>query len=400
MRSTAQDGPVQSLFQSDPFLGFGPSRFRPADDPFLGHQIRGRSQAKLKLGVREHAPKWPGVYAMLDPRGRVIYVGKAKNLRCRLLSYLPPRKPCPQAGKILRHTRTLVWEQAADEFAALLRELELIRRFRPRFNVLGQPGLRRYVYLCVGKSPAPHVYIAAEPNKKDLAAFGPLIGRARVYEAARRLNDFYQLRDCPSRVPFSFADQPELFGEEKAPRCLRHDIGNCLGPCAALCSRTGYGEKVRAVKAFLEGKNRGPLAVLTERMLAAAVALRFEQASAIRDRLQDLTWLEERLTFLRSARRGKSGIYSLTGADGRAVWYLIHRGEVGAAVREPHDLDSRSKVQEIFDAVFDTERGPVTDRTVDSVLLVSAWFRKYGAEKANLRSYASTFKPCKIPLSA
>jgi excinuclease ABC subunit C len=386
MPPPAQDG----LFDADPFGGFGPSRFRPAGENPVGHRLRGRSEAKLLRGVKGHAPKLPGVYGMLDPRGRVIYVGKAKCLRARLLSYFRSNSRDRKAGRILRHTRTLVWEQTADEFAALLRELELIRRFRPRFNVLGQPGARRYIYLCLGKQPAPYAYLTREPTGKEVARYGPLVGRGRADDAVRRLNDWFKLRDCPSTVPLAFADQPELFPADRSPGCLRLDIGNCLGPCAGLCTRKGYAANVRSAKAFLDGRDRTPLKELTKRMTVAAAELRFEQAAAARDRLRLLSWLDDRLTFLRSARKGGSFVYPLAGPDGRTVWYLIHRGEVWAALREPHDEATLAAAIEAIEAVFaeaPAEDG-ITYRTVDSVLLVTAWFRKYAAEKARLLTAA------------
>lgn len=378
----AQDG----LFDADPFAGFGPSRFRPACDVPTGHRVRGKAARTLLRGVKSHAPKLPGVYGMLDDRGRVVYVGKAKSLRARLLSYFRENSRDPKAGKIIRHTRTLVWEHAADEFAALLRELELIRRFRPRFNVLGQPGPRRYVYLCLGKSPAPYAYLSREPTGKEVAAYGPLVGRGRLEDAVRRLNDYFKLRDCPGTVKMAFADQPELFTADLSVRCLRHDIANCLGPCAGLCSRKEYGANVRAAKAFLDGRDRTALKDLTRRMTAASAEMRYEQATALRDRLQLLARLDERLTFLRNARDAGSFVYPLAGPDGTIVWYLIHRGEVRAAVRVPRDEAALAAVAEVIAAVFaePAAAGGPTCRTVDSVLLVSAWFRKYAAEKAKL----------------
>jgi excinuclease ABC subunit C len=382
MPPPAQDG----LFDADPFTGFGPSRFRPPGETPTGHRVRGRSEPKLLRGVKEHAPKLPGVYGMLDPRGRVVYIGKAKNLRARLLSYFRTNSRDPKAGRILGHTRALVWEQTADEFAALLRELELIRRFRPRFNVLGQPGTRRYVYLCLGKQPAPYAYLTREPTGKEVACYGPLVGRGRADDAVRRLNDWFKLRDCPVTVPMVFADQPELFPDDRSARCLRYDIGNCLGPCGGLCTRKGYGANVRAAKAFLDGRDRSVLTELTRRMTAAAAELRFEQATAARDRLRLLSWLDDRLTFLRGARKGGSFVYPLAGPDGRTVWYLIHRGEVWAALWEPHDGPALAATLEVIEQVFAEPAGEagVTDRTVDSVLLVFAWFRKHAAEKAKL----------------
>src|SRR5262249_40531643 len=142
-----------------------------------------------------------------------------------------------KAGKIIRHTRVLVWEQTGDEFAALLRELELIQRLRPRFNVLGLPGLARHHYICVGKSTAPSVYITHKPAGKELGIYGPLVPRWRSDEAVRRLNDWFKLRDCPQTVPLAFSDQPQLFPENRSPRCMRFELAMCLGPCTAACTR-------------------------------------------------------------------------------------------------------------------------------------------------------------------
>lgn len=385
MASSAQDGPPRTLFDLDPFTGFGPSRFRPADEDATGHSVRGRGEKALRRGVRDLAPKIPGVYGMLDAKGRVVYIGKAKCLRSRLMSYFREGRD-PKAGRILSHTRTLVWEHAHDELAALLRELELIRRFRPRFNVIGQPGPRRYVYLCLGKSPAAYAYFSREPTGKEVACYGPFVGRGMAEDAVRRLNDWFRLRDCPSTVPLVFADQPELFPEDRSPKCLRYDLGTCAGPCAGACSRAEYAAHVRAAKAFLDGRDKAVLREMTARMTTAAAELKFEQATAMRDRLQCLTWLSDRLTFLRSARKGGSFVYPLTGHDGRTVWYLIHRGEVTGVVREPTCRVTHAATLATIEAAF---AAPIPDHglmgsIVDSVLLVHGWFRKYTSEKSRL----------------
>lgn len=396
MSRTREGIVAPGLFEPSAFTGFGPSRFRPVNTPSTGHGIRGRTQPKLLEGVKSHAPKRPGVYAMLDPRGRVVYVGKAKCLRVRLMSYFRTKSRDPKAGRILRHTRTLVWEHAADEFAALLRELELIRRFRPRFNVLGQPGPRRQVYLVLGKSPAPCAYLTREPTGKELAAYGPVLSRGRAQESVRRLNDWFQLRDCPSTQAMAFADQKPLFPDERGAGCLRYELGTCLGPCGGLCTRKDYGDAVRAAKAFLDGRDKSPLVELEARMKEASAALRFEQALAIRDRLLALKWVDDRLTFLRTARRGRSFVYPLAGPDGTTVWYLIHRGEVRAAVREPHDAASRVEAMKLIDDVF-ADRGPAArsdDRYVDSVLLVAAWFRVRPQEKAKVFTRSAAAARC------
>src|SRR5947209_4053880 len=92
------------LFQAGPFAGFGPSLYH-ATDEIIGHRIRGKEACRLKRGVRDHAPRRPGVYGMFDGRGRLIYIGKAKSLRCRLLSYFRENSRDPKAGKIIERAR-------------------------------------------------------------------------------------------------------------------------------------------------------------------------------------------------------------------------------------------------------------------------------------------------------
>lgn len=396
MRRSGRDQPDLFGTADDRFAGFGQSRFRaPTDEP-SGFAIRLRGAAKLKEAVRDHAPRTPGVYGMLGPKGHVVYIGKAKSLRSRLLSYFRDSSD-PKAEKIIRHTHTLVWENVPDEFAALLRELELIRRFRPRFNVLGQPGRQRYVYLCLGRGPAASAYLSREPTGKEIAAFGPFVGRGQSQDAVRRFNLEFGLRDCPSTVPMHFADRGELFDADRAAKCLRYELGTCLGPCGGFCTTGQYAERVKAARAFLEGKDTAVLKRLTQEMAAAAAEQRYEQATVIRDRLQAMQWLTDKLTFLRTARATNSFVYPLTGADDRRRWYLIHGGVVRAAVVEPSCAATATVAAERIAAVF---ADPITatanlERCVDSVLIVTGWFRKRESEKAALLTRAAADARCR-----
>jgi excinuclease ABC subunit C len=375
---------VATLFPVDAFAGFGPTAARPAAfDPALG-RVRSRKEAKLRAGVRAESPKLPGVYGMLGKHGDLIYVGKAKSLRARLMSYFRESRD-PKAGRILQHTRTLVWETVPDEFGALVRELELIRRHRPRFNVLGQPGRQRYCYVCLGRTPAPYAYVSRAPTGKDLGVYGPFTSAARAGEAVRRLNDWYRLRDCAQTVAMHFAEQGELFPEDRSPGCLRFEIGTCAGPCAGACTRNGYGGHVRAAKRFLDGTDDKPLKELGALMLAASEAMQFERAAALRDRLTELEWLSEKLNWLRHARKENTFVYPLAGPDGRTVWYLIHRGRVRGACYRPVCENSLVVARTLLGDVFSNDPGPgVTPGQVDHVLLVSGWFRKNPAEREGL----------------
>src|SRR5205085_2560216 len=129
-------------------------------------------------------------------------------------------------------------------------------------------------------------------------------------------NDGFALRDCPQKQEMVFADQGEFFPEPRAAGCIRHEIGTCLGPCAAACTRAAYAGRVGAARAFLEGTDAALLAALGRDMAAAAAALAFERAAALRDRLQSLQWLHEHLERLRRLRAGQSFIYPVGGPEG------------------------------------------------------------------------------------
>jgi excinuclease ABC subunit C len=313
----------------------------------------------------------------------LIYVGKAKSLRTRLMGYFRPSRD-EKASKIVREARGLAWEVAANEFGALLRELELIRRWQPRFNVLGQPRRHRRYYICIGRRPAPYAFAAAKAPSTSLAAFGPVPGMYKARDVVRRLNDWFRLRDCPQKQTMVFAGQGELFPLVRTPGCLRHDIGHCLAPCAAACTRQDYAFHVEAALDFLRGKDRSPLEILEREMNAASAALQFERAAILRDRLDSLGWLAKHLERLRQAVR-HSFVYPVTDANGGEIWYLIRHGLVRAAVPAPEDDASRDMARRCLEEVYEHASASVDmpgPDEIDGVLLVAAWFRRHKEERA------------------
>jgi excinuclease ABC subunit C len=347
--------------------------------------------------MRRDCPRMPGVYGWIDARGELIYVGKAKNLRARLLSYFRPKSREAKAGRILQNTRALVWEIAPSEFAALLRELELIQRWQPRFNVQGQPRHRRHTYVCVGRRPAATVFLSKRPPRTAFAAFGPVPSGFQASEAVRRVNDWFRLRDCPQSQEMTFADQPELFALPLSPGCIRHEIGTCLGPCAAVCSRDQYAANVRDVLAFLRGQHVTPLTAVEREMTTASANLEFERAAALRDKLESLTWLHEHLRRVRVAAM-LSCVYPVRGHDERERWYLIHGGRVRAAVPVPHDGRSRRETARLLESIYGdgtASAGPTDVTEIDGVLLVAAWFRSRAEERQRILEPAAALALCR-----
>ncbi len=385
------------LFARPRFSGFGPNYLFPSSEPLSPRQVEGSTKADLRRLVRRDCPQRPGVYGMVDAHGELLYVGKAKRLRTRLLSYFRCKDRRAKPRRLLDRTATIAWEIAADEFAALLRELELIRRWRPRYNVRGQPSGIRYTYVCVGRPPASYVFLSVRLPAGTQATFGPVPAGMRAREAIRRLNDQLRLRDCPKSQPLTFADQSTLFVDPRGAGCLRFEIGTCLGPCIAACTSREYHRQIRAARAFLAGTDQMVLCQLRREMAAASAEQAYERAAALRDRLEPLDWLWHQLERLRRAQEQLQFVYRIRGADGRETWYLLRRGLVVSVVPAPRTAEDRRAVAAMIRQTYDQANPilPASAEQLAALFLVAAWFRRAPAELERTMSPDEALQLCR-----
>jgi excinuclease ABC subunit C len=325
---------MEAILTEETFVEFGFDALMP-HQPAPTLRLDCEDGDQLRRLVRTTIPKQPGVYGMLDAIGRLIYVGKSKALRNRLLSYFLPNCADEKAGRIIQATCSLVWETQPSEFAALLREQYLIRSFQPRFNVQGMPNRQKPGFLCLGKAPAHCFFVSPQPDPSMKAWEGPLFGTGRLKRAADILNRIFRLRDCSNQTKFYFSDQLSLFENESKPGCLRHEIGTCLGPCIQGCSRTAYVRSVDEAQQFLAGHTERVIEELEATMHLSADRLHFENAARLREDLKVARWLSRRLAEHSKARQTLTCIYPVKGCDGRDIWYLIRRGVVEHAVPAP-----------------------------------------------------------------
>lgn len=398
---------MDAILQDRPFFDFGNDALYPYARTGLC-QVDGDTPEQLRSQVRHFAPKAPGVYGMLDPLGRLIYIGKSKALRNRLLSYFLPNNEEDKAGRIVQSTTAIVWENQPNEFAALLREQYLIRQFQPRFNVQGMPRRQQPVFICLGRQPAEQLYTAKRHDPKAVLSIGPLLGAARANRAVEVLNRIFQLRDCSSKQKCTFTEQLQLFELEMRPGCIRLEIESCLGPCIAGCSRGQYARQVVLAKDFLSGKCEQPVNHLTQQMREAAANLHFERAATLREDLQAVQWLHRRATDLARAKAYFTFVYpvaaeqsaagpakavpgsaAFANREQRGIWYLIRRGVVEGAVAEPMNQTERKRTGRLLEDWL-AEQGRVGssfDPRPETLALVTGWFRK------NRSELKKTFKP-------
>ena len=342
--------------------------------------------AVMRTHVRDNAADRPGVYRMIASDGEIVYVGKSKRLRSRLLSYFRAEFPEDKGARILRDADRIEWDYVPSEFAALLEELKLIKRFRPRFNVAMKADGRNYCFIKVTRGPAAKLVVVRGPGHDDGAAvyYGPFVGALNVSEAVRELNDVLGLRDCANDQRMNFADQPELFSIfPRTPGCIRFEVKKCLGPCVGGCTVHQYDERFALARAFLDGADDGPMEALRTDMEAASERLEYERAAVLRDKLKRLEALRAQFGRLRFAVETLSFVYTVPGHEGDNRVYLIRRGHVRAEMPVPAGMPEAAQLLEKIDEVYTpAERvtGQIPTHEIDELLLLSSWFRRFPEE--------------------
>ena len=329
---------------------------------------------------------------MIADNGEIVYVGKSKQIRSRLMSYFRASYPEDKGARILREATRVEWDYEPSEFAALLRELRLIKQYRPRFNVAMKRDARHYSFIKISRGAAPRLNVVRGAGVDDAAVYyGPFVGAQRVSEAVRELNDVLGLRDCRSDMPIFFSDQRELFQLGRTPGCIRHEIRKCLGPCVGGCTVTEYDRQLALARAFLDGSDAGPTETLRKQMEEASDALEFERALIFRDKLSRLEALREQFDRLRFAVETLSFVYNVTGCDGRDRTYVIRRGVIRAELDTPKTRHDRAAMRRLVDDIFGEKAVPgasIPTHEIDELLLLSSWFRKFPDEMGRTKQVA------------
>lgn len=377
------------------FEGFGPS--------LLAQQTRARirqhpiptDRMAARAMLHDHCPLTPGVYGWLDANQQICYVGKSKSLRKRLLSYFAKTPADQKAVRIRQHSQTLVWEPMSNELLALIREQELINRWKPEFNTQGQPTKRQPAFLCFSDGAAPNAFFTRRPNAKAVLSLGPIAGTGRLRAAVESLNQVFLLRDCSDKTAFSFNNQKTLFDNPQSAKCIRYELGSCPGPCAALCSRRDYESNFNRAVAFTLGKDQSILDELAARMQTASVAQAFERATILRDHWKNLSWLTRRLAALRQAESTFNGVLPIEARKNRQAWLVLKGGRLLGSTPEP---DSAQRAQTIHGRLTQVASEPMalpaSIMEMNLQLIMIAWFRKSPALKKSLLPFTEAMQLC------
>ena len=236
----------------------------------------------------KHLPTSPGVYQHKDAEGTVLYVGKAKNLRSRVRSYFQdgrPREARIQAlVKKIRDVEVIVTDTEAE---SLLLENNLIKRFKPRYNVLLKDD-KTYPYICVKKERFPRVFPTRKVRRDGSLYFGPYTDAKAMKLMLKTIKDLFQLRSCSLHL-----NQAAIEAGKYQP-CLDYHIQRCAAPCVGYETQAHYDQTIEQIKRLLNGKTGELVDLLKTEMTRLAADKQFEEAAAYRDRIQALETYAQR----------------------------------------------------------------------------------------------------------
>jgi excinuclease ABC subunit C len=233
---------------------------------------------EVLLRYAKVAPSSPGVYRMLDAAGEVLYVGKAKSIKKRFTSYTRPTGHDTRIERVIASAASVEFVTTATETEALLLEANLIKRLRPRFNVLLRDDKSFPYILITADHWAPQILKHRGARSREGSYFGPFASVWAVNRTITALQRAFLLRSCS-----------DGFFESRTRPCLLHQIKRCSAPCTHEIDFAGYAELVREAKAFLSGKSQAVRDELSAEMEKASTELDFERAAIYRDRLAALS---------------------------------------------------------------------------------------------------------------
>ncbi len=268
----------------------------------------------------KNVPHAPGVYIWKDAHGKILYVGKSKNLRDRMRSYFgAPRGLSSKTRRLVAQIADFDTILTTSELEALLLEMNLIKQHRPKYNILLKDD-KSYPYIKVTlQEPWPRVLTTRKVLEDGARYFGPYASAGAVRRLLKQLNQLFAFRP-----PFDCGDDKFNRHRKLGKPCMYYDIHRCLGPCVPrLVAQADYRAAIESVCRFLEGKTEQLVRDLRRRMERAAESMAFERAAYIRDQIHDIEQIMERQQVLRTVNTDQD-VIAFAREDGSAVVQVFY----------------------------------------------------------------------------
>ena len=323
----------------------------------------------------------PGVYRMLDARGEVLYVGKARSLKARVANYTQIAQLSGRLQRMVSQTRSMEIVITNSEAEALLLEAQLIKRFRPPFNVLLRDD-KSFPFILLR---ADHAYPRIQKHRGARRAkgnyYGPFASAGSVNTTLNALQKLFLLRSCTDSF-FNNRDRP----------CLLYQIKRCSAPCVGRIDEPGYDALVRQAKDFLSGKSGAVQADLERQMAQAAENLEFETAAMLRDRLRAATFIQGSQA-INAQGLGDADVFALAAKNGHmSVQSFFIRGgqnwgHRALFPRHTADVDEAQVLADVMLQFYEEVPPPPTilvDRELPEAELIEAALSELAGRKARL----------------
>ena len=301
-------------------------------------------------------PTLPGVYQFKNKDNKIIYIGKAKNLKNRVRSYFQNQEnKSSKINSMMKNAFDLDWIVVENEVEALLTEANLIKKHRPKYNVLMKDD-KSYPYIQITKEPFPQVLLTRKIKKDGSKYYGPYTDSRRLRTILQVMHKVFPIRSC------SFYLDDKIISEKKISLCLDYHIKRCDGPCEGLVSEKIYNEMINHVIAFMKGNTDKIEKYIESKMLIASKSMLYEDAARYRDQLNAVNGFSSKKSQIRS------------NYDDRDIFALASKNNIGIMVIiriRNGFIYSREKIslQNLFGTDADTFKTVITRFYMDSNLI-------------------------------
>lgn len=281
-------------------------------------------------------PQSPGVYQYYDKEGKILYVGKAKNLKKRVSSYFTKKHESRKTEILVSKIKDIKHIVVDSEIDALLLENNLIKKLKPRYNVLLRDD-KTYPWLCIKKERFPRVFTTRNLVKDGSEYFGPYPSRKTVKVLLDLINGLFPLRTCH----YDLSEEKVRQGKYK--RCLEYHLGNCKAPCEGLQTEEEYAEQVNSIRRILRGNFKDSLDDFKVQMKTLADELRFEEAQKIKEKIHTLENYQAKSTIV-NPRISDVAVFSIK-SDEAFAYINFLQVKHGAIIRS-QTLELKKKMNE------------------------------------------------------
>lgn len=293
------------------------------------------SQASIELQLQT-LPDNPGVYQFYDKNGKILYVGKAKNLKKRVSSYFHKIHDSGKTRVLVKKITDIKHIVVPTETDALLLENNMIKKYQPRYNVLLKDD-KSYPWICIKNERFPRVFSTRKLEKDGSEYFGPYTNVRTVRTLLDLIKGLYPLRTCN----YDLSEEKIRTGKYKV--CLEYHIGNCLGPCEGYQDISGYDKQIQAIRAIIKGNFKDSLQYFKAQMKKYAEELKFEEAQKIKEKVEVLENYQAKSTIV-NPKISNVDVFTIVSDDDYGYVNFLQLS-YGSIIRA-HTIEMKKKLDE------------------------------------------------------